>query len=72
MKYILRFTPLPAEHHYFVAHGEDWPHRPGFKLIGSTTTNRNNARRFDEHEHAIAALKLSDDPPGWEVDEVKE
>ncbi len=72
MKHILRFTPLPAEHHYFVAHGDHWPHRPEFRLIGETTTKRDNARRFDTHEEALEALKLSDDPHGWEVDEVKE
>lgn len=70
MKFILRFTPQPAVHHYFVAHGAEWPHRPGLRLIGSTTQKREVARRFDAHEECIAALKLSDDPPGWYIDEV--
>lgn len=70
MKFILRFTPQPGVHHYYVAHGDPWPHRPGFKLIGETTTDRAKARRFDAHSDALDALKLSDDPPGWEVDEV--
>jgi hypothetical protein len=70
MKFILRYTPEPGTHHYFVSHDKDWPHRPGLKLIGPTTTKRENARRFDAHADALAALKLSDDPPGWLVDEV--
>lgn len=81
MKFILRFTPDTSEaigkhadsnakFHYFVNHGQDWPHRKGFRLIGETTQNRDNARRFDTHEEAMAALKLSDDPPGWQIDEV--
>jgi hypothetical protein len=72
MKFILRYTPLPADHHYFVAHGVPWPHRPEFRLIGYTTTDRSAAKRFDTHEEALAALKLSDDPIGWDIDEVGE
>lgn len=70
MKFILRFTPHPGTHWYFVNHGEDWPHRKGYKLIGETTQDRANARRFDTEAEAYAALKLSDDPPGWAIDEV--
>ena len=72
MKFILRNTNTLGEHWYFVSHGQEWPHRPGYKLIGETTQKRENARRFDTHEECMAALKLSDDPVGWEVDEVKE
>ncbi len=72
MKFILRYTRQPGVHFYFVNHGDEWPHRKGFRLIGETTQERANARRFDAHEDALAALKLSDDPPGWEVDEVGE
>lgn len=70
MKFILRFTPQPGVHHYFVNHGEEWPHRKGYRLIGQTTQDRTNARRFDTADEALAALKLSDDPVGWEIDEV--
>lgn len=72
MKFILRNTNSYKEHWYFVAHGDPWPHRPHLRMIGCTTQDRSKAKRFDEHEQAIAALALSDDPPGWEVDEVKE
>lgn len=82
MKYLLRFTPDPAHavgkhaelsrFYYFVNHGESRPHRSGFRLIGETTPDRNKARRFDSHEAAMAALKLADDPSGWEIDEVAE
>jgi hypothetical protein len=72
MNFILRFSTATKQHFYFVNHGESWPHRPGFRLISETTQNRDNARRFGTHEEAIAALKLSDDPPGWLVDEVAE
>ncbi len=70
MKFILRFSRDPGVHHYFVNHGEEWPHRKGFRLIGETTQDRANARRFETHELALEALKLSDDPPGWAIDEV--
>lgn len=70
MKFILRFTSDPGVHNYFVNHGDDWPHRKGFRLIGETTKERANARRFETSEEAYAALKLSDDPPGWLIDEV--
>jgi len=70
MKFILRFTRDPGVHWYFVNHGEDWPHRKGFRLIGETTQQRDNARRFETADEALAALKLSDDPLGWEIDEV--
>lgn len=74
MKFILRHTREcdPTTHHYFLGHGENWPHRPGFKLIGHTTSDRAKATRFDAHSDAMQALKLSDDPPEWEVDEVAE
>lgn len=72
MKFILRNTNKYGEHNYLVAHGEPWPHKPQLRLIRSTTQDRAKARRFDTHEECIAALKLSDDPPGWEIDEVKE
>lgn len=72
MKYILRFTRDPGVHWYFVNHGSPWTHRPGFRLIGETTQDRANARRFDTADEALAALKLSDDPPGWSIDEVGE
>lgn len=74
MKFILRHSldSSPTIHHYFVNHGEKWPHRPGYKLIGEVTEDRSNARRFDTAPEAYAALKLSDDPPGWNLDEVGE
>lgn len=72
MKFILRHTleSNPTVHHYFLNHGEEWPHRKGYRLIGEVTVKRDNARRFDTAEEAVAALKLSDDPPDWHVDEV--
>lgn len=72
MKFILRRTNKPVEHWYFVSHGDPWPHRPDLRLIGTTTQDRRNARRFDAHEDAMAALKRSGDPSGWEIDEVAE
>lgn len=72
MKFILRHARQsdPTVHDYFVNHGEEWPHRKGFRLISETTTKRESARRFETAEEALAALKLSDDPPGWGIDEV--
>lgn len=83
MKYILRFTPDTSEgmgkhmpdaprFFYFVNHGEPFGAHGRFRLISETTPDRNKARRFDAHEAAIDALKLSNDPAGWEIDEVSE
>lgn len=72
MKFILRFTPSVAENYYFVRHGDTFGLAHQHRLIAETTAKRENARRFDTHEAALAALKLSDDPPGWLIDEVAE
>lgn len=73
MKHILRFLNVQqGTNYYFVNHGQEWPHRRGYYLIAETTQDRANARRFDTHEEALAALKLSDDPPSWFIDEVTE
>lgn len=72
MKFILRFSPSIAENYYFVRHGETFGLGHQYRLIAETTPKRESARRFDSHEEALAALKLSDDPPNWQIDEVRE
>lgn len=83
MKYILRFTPDTTDgigkhspdasrFFYFLNHGDRFGAHGQFRLIAETTPDRAKARRFDSHELAIDALKLSNDPNGWEVDEVAE
>lgn len=72
MKYILRFSNAYKEHWYFLNHGDTFGPYHQFRLISNTTQDRAKAKRFDAHSDALAALKLANDPPGWEIDEVVE
>ncbi len=68
--YLLVHTNRYSERHYFVALGDCWPHRPEFRLIAETTSDRIRARVFDTLPEALAVIVEAGSPAAWEAEAV--
>ncbi len=63
----LKFISPYKETFWYVRSWDEWPSKPGFRYIRSTTAKEERATCFASAEEAAKILVLADNPAGWEI-----